>query len=64
MRNIFGLCLQGMLGKASSWDIGQVDGHKHSGPLHWLPILHESYYLIPAPRVLRVVRIWHCHPCL
>lgn len=41
-RRIFGLCLQGLLGGPSSWDLGVIDSRKHKGALRWLPILHES----------------------
>ena len=36
-------------GAGGSWDIGWLDPVKYVGPLQFLPILHESYYIVRAP---------------
>ena len=47
--DIFALCLGGIDGRASSWEIGEVVQTKYSGTLRWLPVLEASFYVIPRP---------------
>ena len=50
---VFALCLQPTAAQ-SSWDIGWIDERKYDGQLRYLHILHQSYYMISAPLVIRV----------
>jgi hypothetical protein len=36
-------------GAGGSWDLGWLDPAKYVGELQFLPILHESYYIVRAP---------------
>ena len=40
MQNIFGLCLGGVSGTTSSWDVGAVDPEKYTGTLMKVPFKH------------------------
>ena len=59
MSNIFGLCLGGMVGGASSWDIGVTDSSKFIGQQQFVEFKHDSdgafdFYKIPAPHCTMV----------
>jgi hypothetical protein len=41
-------------GAGGSWDLGWVDKTKHIGQLQYLPVLHESYYIVRAPIAARL----------
>jgi hypothetical protein len=42
MDNIFGLCLGGIAGATSSWDVGDTDPEKYIGELMKVPFLHGA----------------------
>ena len=52
--DVFALCLGGLDGRASSWEIGEVADSKYSGTMHWLPVLEASYYVVPRPSSMHV----------
>jgi hypothetical protein len=41
--------LRAYAGAGGSWDLGWLDAAKYAGQLQFLPILHESYYIVRAP---------------
>lgn len=45
------------MGAGGSWDIGWADHTKHHGTLHWLKILHESYYIVHPPLATRYLKL-------
>ena len=60
--DVFALCLGGLDGRASSWEIGEVVDTKYSGTMHWLSVLEKSYYVVPRPRSIHVgdTEVTHC----
>lgn len=42
-------------GAGGSWDVGWLDPVKYVGQLQFLPILHESYYIVRAPIAAKLV---------
>eukprot|EP01048_Picozoa_sp_COSAG05_P000820 COSAG05_NODE_25_length_31349_cov_4.978560_15_plen_385_part_00 len=55
LKNVFGLCLGGLSGRNSAWDVGTIDATKFVGELQRVPFKHDQsdgsflYYDIDAP---------------
>jgi hypothetical protein len=62
--DLFALCLGGLDGRSSTWEIGEVVESKYSGTLRWLPVLEASYYVVPRPNSLYVggMEVTGCSP--
>ncbi len=52
--DLFALCLAGLDGRYSTFEIGEVVDSKYTGTMHWLPVLEATYYVVPRPGALYV----------